>query len=134
MGVIQAVEDHIGRAASPVVIHIVRDVVEVEQISEEVVADAKLGVGSIGIAHGGELARLEAVERVALALGEVTAAEKPLLALDRRLLAMTVIAKGEGAMGDEIRNENLGRGGRGGRLHVCTCEGVRRRRKQSKRK
>lgn len=78
--------------------HIVGYVVEVEQPVHEVATYTELAVCSVGIAHGSELACLEAMEGIALALREVTAAEKPLFALDGRLLTMTVIAKGECAV------------------------------------
>lgn len=92
-----------------------------EEPVHEVAADTKLGVGGPRIAHRGEQAGLQAMESVPLPLREVAAAEEPLFALDSSLLAMTVVAQREVAMGDEIRNGYFGgRGGRpsGGRLEL----------------
>ena len=91
------------------VVHVVRDVVKVEEPIHEVAAHAELGEGRFGIAHGGEQPGLETMERVAFLLGEVAAAEKPSLALGRGLLSVTIISQLEGAVRDEVWNEYLGR-------------------------
>ena len=117
VGVIQAVEDHIGRAASSVVIHIVREIVEVEQIGEEVVADAKLGVGSVGVAHGGEKTSFQPVVLCLGATDNVGVAfEQPARGLAGYPLAMSVDAELEAAVGNKVWKDefpSLG-GGSGG--------------------
>lgn len=61
------------------VVHLVREVIEMEEVVHEVTAYAQLGVASERVAHGSEVTSLEPVERIALLLSEVTAAEEPLL-------------------------------------------------------
>ena len=98
----------VGRAA---VIHVVGKIVEMEKPVHEVTAHTKLGVRCVGITHGGEEASLETMERVAFLLAEVAATEEPPFAFDRRLLAVTIVPQREGAMRDEVRDEDLGGGG-----------------------
>lgn len=117
LGQPQGVHDvHACRHCSPVV-HAVRDVVEVEQPVHEVAADAKLGVRGVGVAHGCEQTRLQAVECVALLLAEVAATEEPSLALDCRLLAVAIGAQWEAAVRDEVWDEYLC-GGRAEGVHA----------------
>ena len=94
----QTVHDIDTDAYSAAISHVVGDIVHVEQPVHEIAADAKLRVRSLRIAPGGEETSLKAMESIFLLLAEVASAEQPLLALNRRLLAMTVVSERESAM------------------------------------
>ena len=105
----QSVHDVDTGVGCATVVHVIGNIVEVEEPVHEVAANTKLGVARVRVAHGGKQTSLETMERVALPLWEVAAAEEPLLALDRSLLAVAVVAERECAVGDEVRDEDLGR-------------------------
>ena len=68
-------------ANCPAVVHLVADVVKMEQVVDEVAADAQAIGGCEGIAHRGEKPTLETLEGGALLLAEMAALEKPSLRL-----------------------------------------------------
>lgn len=56
------VHDHIGNIVYSTVIHVIREIVQMEKPVKEIGANAELGVASIGVAHRGEFPGLEAVK------------------------------------------------------------------------
>lgn len=134
LGQPQSVHDIDAGGSCSAVVHVVRNIVEVEKPIHEVTADAELRVRCIGIAHGREHARLQTVKRIALLLGEISAAKEPLFTFNGGLLSVAVVAQRKVAVGDEVWNEDLGgRGAQGGRgggvgaLHCVRSLGERRR-------
>ena len=84
-----------------------------EEIVEVVAADAKLVLRAIGVAHRGQEATLESVERLLFLVREVAVPGKPVFGRGADFLAMAVLSKLEGAVRDEVGDDDLVRGGRG---------------------
>ena len=101
------------------VVHLIADVVEVEKVVDEVAADPHLLVPCEGVAHRGEQATLESVECSAFLLAQTTTLKKPSLGVGRGALAMRVDSKTEGARGDEVGEDELGRARLRGRGNCC---------------
>ena len=108
-GVVERGETTPTHAPRVVDVKVIEPVVHVEEPVHEVAADAKLRVRGIRVAHRGEQTSLQAMERVSLALREVSPTKQPFLALDSGLLSVAVIAKGKVAVRNQIRDEDLGR-------------------------
>ena len=78
MGMIEDIHDNVGNILGSVYVHLVRNIVQVEQVSQEIGGNPELGVGSVRIAHRCEHVALEAIECSALLLGELDAISKPI--------------------------------------------------------
>lgn len=104
---IEAVEHHIGHRAGTSVIHVVREVIEVEEICEEVVAETKLRISGIGVAHSGQEASLESMVFVPCATSKVITLEQPLLGLAGNPSPVATAAKSEVAVRHEVWEDKL---------------------------
>jgi hypothetical protein len=93
--VVQGVKDFISGCVSAHVVHIVRQIVQVEEVSHEVVDDPKLRICCIGIALSDKKTSFETVIRFAFLAHKVTVFEEPLLRLLRNLFPMAIAAKFE---------------------------------------
>ena len=92
VGIAKGTDNLAGSADRRPVVHLVADVVEMEEIVDPVAAYPELVVLGKGIAHRGEEAALESVEGGALLLFEPTPPQQPLLGLGRGELALGVDA------------------------------------------
>ena len=102
--------DYLARGANcPSVIHLVADVVEVEEVVDEVTAHAQLLVLGERVAHRGEETSLESMKRGPLLLLQPTSLEEPLLRLCRGELAVRVDAKWVGTRRNEVREDDAAR-------------------------
>lgn len=88
-------------------VHVVRDIVEVEEVAEVVAAYTKLGLRCVRVGHRSEKAALESGKGFLLLDTEATAASEPRVGLDADLLAVGVTAKFECTMRDKVWNDNL---------------------------
>ncbi len=50
---VEGVEDFVSGTKSPPIVHVVGEVVEVEQVGEVVVDHAQLGIARVGVGHRG---------------------------------------------------------------------------------
>jgi len=80
------------------VVHIVREVVQVEEVSHEVVDDPKLRICCIWITLSDKKTSFEAVIRFAFLAHKVAVFEEPSLRLFRNLFPVAIAAKLEFAM------------------------------------
>lgn len=112
LGVIERIHDLDRGSEGAAVVHLVRNIVEMEEVVHEVAAHPQLGVAGEGVAHRGEITSLQPMERVALLLAEVTSAEKPSLRLYAGEFPVTVTPNGDSAVRDEVGNDDLRRGRR----------------------
>lgn len=76
--VVERVKDNVRGGHCPSGVHIVGQIVEMEQVSQEVVAYAKLRCASIRVAHGCEFTSLQTVELVPYLPLQIVTLEKPL--------------------------------------------------------
>lgn len=104
---IKAVEDQIRSAACASVIHVVREIVKVEQICEEVVAKTQLGVCSIRIAHGSEETSFQSMVLGSYWADKIVTLEQPPLGLASYSFAVSADTKSEVAVGDEVWEDEL---------------------------
>lgn len=79
--VIERVKNNISDAACSAVIHVVREIVKMEQEGEEVVAHPQLRARGVGIGHGCQQASVESMIGDTLGSYEVIALEEPLFCL-----------------------------------------------------
>ena len=89
--------------------HDVGEVVQMEEPVHEVAANAELRESGLGIAHGGERSCLETDESILPGQTLGVAAEEPAQGLSGSLLLVAIVAEWEGAMGKDVRHEDLGR-------------------------
>lgn len=92
---IKRVEHNISRRTRPAVIHIIGEVVEVEEVCKEIIAYSELRICGVRIGHGREESGLQTVEGVTLLSIQIPPLEQPLLRLTSYLFAMTVETKFE---------------------------------------
>jgi hypothetical protein len=93
------------------VVHIVREVVQMEEVSHEVVDDPKLRIRCIWITLSDKKTSFETVIRFAFLAQKVTVFEEPSLRLFRNLVPMSIATKFELAVRDQVRYYNLARVG-----------------------
>ena len=96
-------------AEGPAVVHLIGNVVEVEEVVDEVTAHAQLLVLGERVAHRGEETSLESMKRGPLLLLQPTSLEEPLLRLCRGELAVRVDAKWVGTRRNEVREDDAAR-------------------------
>lgn len=83
MGVIKRVHDDVGDLVYATVVHVVGEIIQMEEPVEEIAADAELGVTAIGVTHRGEFPSIEAVKGTTTSFIEVgVAVEQPPFRLD----------------------------------------------------
>ena len=104
---IEAVEHHIGHRAGTSVIHVVREVIEMEEICKEIVAETKLRIRRIGVAHSGQRASLESMVFVPCAASKVITFEQPPLGLAGNPSLVAIAAKREVAVRHKVREDKL---------------------------
>ena len=99
---IQRIHHRIAHTLRPPVAHIVRQVIQVEQVRQEIVAHAQLRVCGVRVGHRCEGARLQAVVLVTRFPLEAVTLEEPPLRLGSDALVVPVLAQGERAVRYEI--------------------------------
>jgi len=104
MWIMNRVHDDVGNIVYPAIVHVVGKIVEMKKPVEEIAADAELGIACIDVAHCGELPSLKTVKGTTSSFIEVgVAVEQPSLRLDGDEFVVSVHAKVERAMRDEVR-------------------------------
>jgi hypothetical protein len=101
--VVEGVKDFVCRCAGTLVIHVVRDVVKVEEISYKIADDPNLRICCVWITLSGKKTAIETVIRFAFPAHKVTVLEEPLLRLLENLFQMSIAPKFEFAVRDQIR-------------------------------
>ena len=89
------------------IVHVVREVVEVKEVGEKIIADSELREGSAGTSHSGKKASLESTERVPFLSRQIATLEEPLLRLGRHLLGMAVDTLFECTVRREVGDHDL---------------------------
>ena len=104
MWVIKGVHDNVGNLVYTTIIHVVGEIVQMEDPVEPIAADAELGVTDIGETHGSKSPRLEAIKGTTSSLIKVgITIEKPSIRFDRDEFMVSIYAEVELAIGNEIR-------------------------------
>lgn len=79
----KGIHDHVGDLVYTTIIHVVGEIVEMEEKAEEIATGAELWITAIGITHRGEFPSLEAVKGTTRSFIEVgVTVEYPSLRLD----------------------------------------------------
>ena len=102
--VTNGVHDNVGNLVYTTIVHVVGEIIQMEEPVEEIAAGAELGVTDIGITHRGKFTSFEAVKGTASSLTEVGVTVKyPSLRFDGDEFVVPACVEVELAMGDEIR-------------------------------
>lgn len=118
---VQRIQNNIGDCLSAVFIHVIREVVEMEQIYGmlsqphdlgaqtqtltvyEVATDSELRISGMRVAHGSERSSLESMESLTLFGAEIVALKNPSLGLCSCLFVMAIGFDFKVAVREEIR-------------------------------
>jgi len=77
--VIECIHHNVGNILGTPNIHIIGNVIEVEEVTQKIGAYSQLRIRGVGVAQGREQSALETVKPSSPLLAEVKACEKPLL-------------------------------------------------------
>lgn len=100
---VEGVEDLVCGGARAHVVHIVGKVVQMEEVGHEVVDDPKLRICRVWITLSDKKTSFETVICLAFLAQKVTVLEEPPLRLFRNLFPMSIAAKFELAVGNQVR-------------------------------
>ena len=105
---VEAVENNVCNVTGASIVHVIGEVVQMKQICQEVVAQAKLRICSVRVAHGCQKTSLKSMVRVAFVSVETIATKEPSFGLCSGLLAMTIYSWDERAVRNEVGNDDRG--------------------------